>query len=130
MDDLIIKGSNDIYYIPGIHFSAQTGILEITGESYPEDTQTFYQPILKWLDDFFLYVNRPVTLNIKLTYFNTSSSKSILDLLLKLKEQKEKGTDINVNWFFSGDDPDVEEDVEDFKLDSGLDINLIVDNNL
>lgn len=124
MDDLIIEETKDTYYIPAVNFNATTGLLEISGESYLEDTQTFYEPVLAWMESFTQDTRIPVTLNVKLTYYNTSSSRSILEMLHILKEFEEKGGFVQVNWYCHEDDVDVEEEVEDFALDSGLTINV------
>lgn len=124
MENLIIQGSKDNFYIPSVNFDANTGLLEISGESYLEDTKAFYDPLLHWLNDFTSNTEVPVTLNIRLTYYNTSSSRSLLDMLYVLKEFEDKGGFVQVNWFYNEEDVDVEEEVEDFELDSGIKINL------
>lgn len=126
MENLIIKGSHGDFFIPDINFNAHSGVLEISGESYLEDTAKFYAPVLKWLRDYVDQSYGSLILNIKLTYFNTSSSRSILDILYILKEYEDKGGDVTINWFYSGDDYEIEEEVEDYMIDTGLKINLIL----
>lgn len=124
MENLVIKGSKENYYIPSVHFDANTGLLEITGESYLEDTKGFYDPILNWINEFTTDSEIPITLNIRLDYYNTSSSRSIMEILYILKEFEDKGGFVQVNWYYSEDDVDIEEEIEDFEIDSGLKINL------
>jgi hypothetical protein len=124
MENLTIPGSTENYFIPSVNFDANTGLLEISGESYLEDTKSFYDPILKWLTDFTKNTEIPVTFNIKLSYYNTSSSRSILEMFYVLKEFEENGGYVQINWFYNEEDEDVEEEVEDFELDSGLKISL------
>ena len=126
MDNLKIKGSHGDFFIPEVDFNAKTGILLLSGESYLEDTAKFYAPVLQWLRDYTDKAYGPIMLNIKLTYFNTSSSRSILDILYILKEYEDNGGDVNINWFYNGDDYEIEEEVEDYMIDTGLKINLIV----
>ena len=75
-------------------------------------------------------INQPLVFNFRLTYFNTSSSKRILYILLKLKEYEDNGGEVTVNWYYDEDDTDMEEDVEDFRIISNLDINSIPDSSL
>ncbi len=124
MENLVIQGSKDNFYIPSLNFDAYTGLLEISGESYLEDTKSFYDPVMDWLNDFTSNTEIPITLSVRLTYYNTSSSRSILEILHVLKEFEEKGGYVQINWFYNEDDVDIEEEVEDFELDSGLKINL------
>jgi hypothetical protein len=130
MQNLEITGSHGDYEVPSVSFNAETGVCELKGESYLEKTAEFYDRLLQWLDDYIEEVNQAIEFNFKLTYFNTSSSKRILYILLKLKEYEENGGEVTVNWYYDEDDTDMEEEVEDFKIISNLDINAIPDSDL
>ena len=125
MENLKIKGSHGVFFIPTVNFDAKTGVCEIAGESYLEDAAEFYEPVLKWIDDFIIVVNKPIVFHFKLTYFNTSSSRRILDILGRLKEYEDEGGQVTINWYYEEDDSDMEEEVEDFMIESELDINLL-----
>ena len=71
---------------PKVNFDAGTGILEIEGRSIPENSTEFYKPIFEWLDNYITSPNSKTVFNFKLEYFNTSSSKCILDLFRKLEK--------------------------------------------
>ena len=130
MQNLEIKGSHGDYDVPTVFFNAETGVCELKGESYLEKTAEFYDRLLAWLDEYFTVVNQPITFNFRLTYFNTSSSKRILYILLKLKEYEDDGGQVTTNWYYDEDDTDMEEEVEDFKIISNLEINAIPDSDL
>jgi hypothetical protein len=130
MQNLEIKGSHGDYDVPTVFFNAETGLCEIKGESYLEKTAEFYDRLLNWLDEYIAEVGKPLVFNFKLSYFNTSSSKRILYLILKLKEYEDNGGEVTVNWYYDQDDTDMEEDVEDFRIISNLEINAIPDSNL
>lgn len=130
MENLEIKGSHGDYEVPTVIFNAETGICELQGESYLEKTAEFYDQLLAWLDEYIAEVNKPVTFNFKLTYFNTSSSKRILYILLKLKEYEDNGGEVTTNWYYDEDDTDMEEEVEDFRIISNLEINTIPDSSM
>ena len=127
MEDLNIQGSHGDFDIPTVNFNAESGVCELSGESYLENTTEFYSRLSDWLDEYISTIQKPITFNFKLSYFNTSSSKRILYMLHKLKDYEEDGGDVTVNWYFNKDDTDMEEDVEDFILISNLKINLIED---
>lgn len=124
MENLEIKGESGVYFIPNVKLNAQSGVCEISGESYLEDTSEFYNAINNWLEQFFKEVNKPLTFNFKLTYFNTSSSRSILDVLRVLKKHEEKGSQVTVNWYYPEDDDSIAEEAEDYMKDTGLKINM------
>ena len=121
MEDLIIKGSHGNYFIPSVNFNATSGELEIAGESYLEDTVEFYEPILKWIEDF-AATKQAIKLDIKLKYFNTSSSRSILDILNLVKDYEDNGGSVTVTWYCKHFDSEMKEEVEDYRLDTGLEI--------
>jgi hypothetical protein len=125
MKSLVINAELDSPYYPEVFFNAETGICEISGESYMEEAYKFYLPLINWIKEFVLNEKKPLELNIKLIYFNTSSSRLILDILDILKKFRDDGNEIKVIWYFDPEDPDVKDEVEDFEIESGMDIKLI-----
>lgn len=125
MKNIEIKGSHGVFFVPTINFNVESGVCEISGESYLEETLEFYEPLLQWIKEYTKQDNRPITFNFKLTYFNTSSSRCILDILYVLKEYQSRGGKVFVNWYYDGQDSDIEEEVEDLILETELNINLV-----
>jgi len=122
MENLKIIGEKNVFFIPTVNFSVETGICELDGESYLENTFAFYAPLLKWLEDYMIHVNKPLTFNFGLIYFNTSSSRSILDILNMLKQYEKQGGSVTVNWKIRDWDEDLKQEIEDFSIDSDLTI--------
>lgn len=100
---------------PSVDFNRDRGILELKGRSIPENSIEFYQPLNDWLDDYASHPSMETTFEIKLEYFNTSSSKCILDIFKKLEKINSNGNVVHVNWYFERDDEDMEEAGEDYK---------------
>ena len=98
MENLHIEATKST---PKIDFDAKSAVLNIIGESYPENTTQFYAPVFDWLEKFFEIVDeREVNINIELIYFNSSSSKVLMDLFDMLEELGEDGKNIVVNWIY------------------------------
>ena len=111
---------------PKIHFNYGEGEFMISGRSIPENSIEFYKPLFDWLDE---YTNTPQDLTkveIKLEYFNTSSSKCLVEVFRKLEDIHQKGNKIEVNWYYEEDDEDMQESGEDFKEIISLPINMAV----
>jgi len=125
MENLEIEGSHKNFFIPTVKFNAQTGICELSGESFLEDTVEFYKPVIDWIEEYINKINHPIAFIIKLSYFNTSTSRSILDILNILKDYEEDNGEVVINWHFDENDIDMEEDIDDYIIDTGLDINKI-----
>lgn len=121
MENLYFK-SEQIYY-PIVDFNYQTGICEISGESYMEETYKFYAPVITWLQNY-LEEKKDIRFNFRLTYFNTSSSKFILEILSILKKNADTGSGVEINWFYKLDDPDILTEIDDFIEETGVKINI------
>lgn len=122
MENLHLEGSAKT---PSIHFDAASGNLELKGRSIPENSVEFYKPLNDWIDSYGKSPVSDTTVDVKLEYFNTSSSKCILDLFKKLESISGEKTKVTVNWYFEEDDEDMEEAGQDYKAIIGLDFNII-----
>lgn len=111
MDSLIIEATDET---PRIVLDPANGMFEFSGKSLPEDVTTFYNPVLAWFDQYALTPNEKTVVDFKLVYFNTASSKLILDILFKLEELTENGANISVKWHFQEEDEDMKEAGEEY----------------
>ncbi len=128
MENIHIDGYHGQHFIPTVDFNKETGICSIAGESYLEDSIEFYAPLFKWLKKYAKEIQKPITFNFNLSYFNTSSSKCIIDILHILKQYEINGGNVNVNWHYDSSEEDIEdelEEVDDFMIESGIKINLV-----
>ncbi len=112
MEPIKIAGSPKT---PEVNFDANTGIIEIKGRSIPENSIEFYKPLVDWLDKYADNPSEKTQVNIQLEYFNTSSSKCILDVLKKLENVYKAHNDVEVKWYYEEDDEDMLEAGEDYE---------------
>jgi hypothetical protein len=94
---------------PLIVLDQENGRFEISGKSLPEDVLEFYQPVLDWLNTYRKQPNPQTSFIFKLIYFNTASSKLILDILMILEEMAGEGHDVLVRWMALTSDEDMQE---------------------
>lgn len=120
MENLIIEGTPKT---PEVKFLSSNGTLELRGRSIPENSVEFYQPLNEWIDDYSGSPQEKTVIDIKLEYFNTSSSKCILDIFKKLEALR--GTQVAVNWYFEEDDEDMEEAGQDYQAIINLPFNMV-----
>lgn len=111
METIKIMGTDDT---PTVILDAENEIYEISGRSLPEDVTAFYDPILNWLDDYSSSPHEKTIFTFKLVYFNTASSKLLLDILMKLEQMNEDGHDVLVRWYYPEDDEDMQEAGEEY----------------
>lgn len=109
---------------PAIDFDPVTGVLKLQGQSYPENAFKFYEPLFTWLDEF-LSLGRPVEIEIKLSYLNTSSSKCMLMLLDRFEESHQRGQQVTLNWTCDADNESEWECAEEFKEDVNFPFNIL-----
>lgn len=122
MENLILEGSAKT---PSITFNANKGTLELKGRSIPENSVEFYKPLNDWIEVYGANPKAQTSVDIKLEYFNTSSSKCILDLFKKLETINGKGTEVSINWYFEEDDEDMEEAGQDYQAIISLPFKII-----
>ncbi len=111
MEIIKIAGTEDT---PTVHLDLDNDILEISGRSLPEDVSNFYEPVLTWLDEYSKSPKPKTVFSFKLVYFNTASSKMLLDILMKLEDIHADGHDVLINWHYPEDDEDMEEAGEEY----------------
>ncbi len=111
MNIINIKGTDDT---PNVILDKDKQLFEISGRSLPEDVNMFYEQILDWIDSYSEDPNDRTEFNFKLEYFNTASSKVILDILLKFEEILEKGKDVVIKWHYHEDEEDMLEAGEEY----------------
>lgn len=111
MDVIKIQGTDDT---PTVTLDAGSNIFEISGRSLPEDVAAFYNPIIEWMEKYNQSPLAKTVFNFKLVYFNTASSKMLLDILMKLEELHNAGKEVVVKWHFAEDDEDMKEAGEEY----------------
>jgi hypothetical protein len=110
---------------PTIIFDINGGVLDIKGRSIPENSIEFYKPLVDSLDKYSLAVKPATTVNVQLEYFNTSSSKCILDIFKKLESIHKSGSEVTINWHYEEDDEDMLEAGEDYQAIIGIPFKMV-----
>lgn len=103
---------------PYVLLDKNQNIFLIQGKSFPENVSEFYEPIIKWFEEYFQNPNEKTVVEFKLDYINTATSKSLINILLIFKREIEKGRDILIKWYYQEDDEDIK--------DSGIEFSEIV----
>jgi hypothetical protein len=122
METLHIKPTEDV---PEVILDQEKEIFEISGMSLPEDVNTFYEPVLNWVKLYMRNPNPFTVFNFMYTYFNTATSKIILDILTILEEMIEAGYNVVVRWYFAELDEDMLEAGNEFSEMVGVPFELV-----
>lgn len=99
---------------PEVSFKPENNSLIIKGESYPENSFAFYKPIFELVEKTIEQTNN-FKLIIKVSYLNTSSTKSFMNLLDIVEEGHQKGKNVSVDWYYEENNEHSYELALDFK---------------
>lgn len=112
MENIVIEGTPKT---PTVNFEYAKGLIEVRGRSIPENSIEFYKPMVDWLEKYAEKPQKKTEVNIQLEYFNTSSSKCILDVFKKLEAIHKADNEVVINWYYEEDDEDMLEAGEDYQ---------------
>ncbi|HOP03196.1 MAG TPA: DUF1987 domain-containing protein [Tenuifilaceae bacterium] len=111
MEVLSIKGTQET---PEVMFDKQSGVFSISGKSLPEDVKEFYNPLIEWIENYSNEPNPETNLKVKMEYFNTASSKMLLEIFEHFKNMHDAGNKVTVDWYYQEDDEDMQDAGEDY----------------
>ena len=125
MEPLYIKGGIEK---PAILCDADKGMIEIKGRSIIEDPlMEIYKDIFDWLELYKENYQTETIVDIHLEYFNTSSSKCLLDIfkILQTLHLENDNANVAINWYYEENDDDMLEAGEDYQEMVKIPFNLI-----
>lgn len=111
MTNLYIKGTSKT---PQIDF--KPGFLQISGRSIPEDSSSFFEPVLQWIDDYFRNPKKLTRIHFQMDYVNSNSNRVLFTILKKIDEAYSQGHNIIINWYYEEDDEIMKNLGKDFQV--------------
>jgi hypothetical protein len=128
MNSLRIEQTEDS---PFVNFDTTSNTFMISGESRPENAGKFYTPVIKWIIDWEAELKdgkanaAPIAFEFKYDYFNSTSAKYIMDMILTLKKLIESNDKITIKWYSDKRDDDMLEAGKEFEEASDLKFDFI-----
>ena len=92
------------------------GAIKITGKSRMEDAASYYKEVHDWLSAFIKESTTSITVEIDLSYFNSSSAKQLLKLLMDIDKANSNG---KVIWIYPANN--------DTLLERGQELEIMLD---
>lgn len=123
MRNFYMEGSDKT---PSIRLDAESGEMEFSGKSIPENSADLYEPVMEWIDNYIKTPAEKTIFVVKLEYFNTSSSKYLLEIFRRFEELFKKGKKVAVQWYYELEDEDMQESGDDFRDILKIPVELIV----
>jgi hypothetical protein len=100
---------------PGVILNKNENEFLMEGKSFPEEARSFFQPMIDWLKEYVKEPNEKTEFKINMEYYNTASSKMILEVLKIIKDLHKNGGQVEVLWHYPEDDEDMLEAGEDYE---------------
>ncbi len=124
MDTVFIKGNDKT---PEIDFNFDDGVLAISGRSIPENPVDFYKKLEEYIIRYCKNPQPKTVVKVTLEYFNTSTSKCLVDIFKQLEILHSTATEVVVEWYYELDDEEIMESGEDYKdiIDIPFEIKLL-----
>lgn len=99
----------------------------ISGDSYIENTLSFYKPVVNWIESLQQESAKSKSIeslefNFNFNYFNSSTFKYLIQIIKKLKLLNDNGIKVSIIWQYDEDDEDMK--------NAGLDIYTICNINI
>lgn len=127
MEKYIANGTKSTPYV---ELNDKEHTLIFKGQSYPENAYSVYEPIYKWLDEYFIKINDvATTVDFFLSYINTSSTKCLIILFEKLNNAFRQGKNVSINWYYDEENGFDYDMGKDFQEDIDILFNFIAINN-
>ena len=114
MNDFSLPGSQST---PAIQSDWAAGSISMQGDSYPENSFELRHPVFDWIERFLAEAERPLSLELRLLYLNTSSIKAMMEIFDLLEGAHQQGKNVAVNWYYDRQNERVVELAEEFKED-------------
>ncbi len=93
-----------------------TGEIKISGKSRMEDASLYYKEAQDWLANFLNEINTSITVTMDLSYFNSSSAKQLLKMLMSIDANNAGG---KVIWIYPASN--------DILLERGQELEIMLD---
>lgn len=109
---------------PAVQADWEAGFMLMAGESYPENTYEIFDDIISWVEAYLADTDRPLRLELRLNYLNTSSIRAMIDIFDRLQAAYEDGRQLAVSWLYDSRNPRSAELGEEFKEDYSFDFTI------
>lgn len=108
---------------PSVVFDFDKNNFEINGCSRPEDVVAFYGQLIDWLAEIKNNITdelkertakNPMIFKLRFDYFNSSSAKYILDMVILIDDLFKGGLNVKIEWQYKKEDEDMLETGQEF----------------
>ena len=94
----------------GVILDPVNNLIQFTGFSLPEDSMTFFLPIINWIYEYsnrcqeLIAGNTVVKVEFKLAYYNSASYRAFLEIFHIFEKMHKQGLQLNIEWYYEKQD--------------------------
>ena len=112
---------------PYVLVDEEKNYMRLEGRSFHENVVDFFMEINDWLDSYLGSDFGTFTFDCEMNYFNSSTAKLLLNLIMKMDKHASSQKKVIVNWISTESNDIVIECGEDFQEEvSRLEFNLVI----
>ncbi|MBQ5452619.1 MAG: DUF1987 domain-containing protein, partial [Bacteroidales bacterium] len=96
LEPILIQQTSDT---PRVELDKERGVFEFSGKSLPEDVIKFFSPVQEWFSRYSEDPNPETEISFHLDYFNSSSARVIVKILIGLEAINGSKSNVHVTWY-------------------------------
>ncbi|MBQ2099380.1 MAG: DUF1987 domain-containing protein [Bacteroidales bacterium] len=101
LEPIIIEATSDT---PRVELDKNRGVFRFEGKSLPEDVIKFFSPVQNWFVEYYNDPNPDTDIEFNLDYFNSSTARIIVKILIASETLHGKTTNMHVTWYYREND--------------------------
>ncbi len=104
MEAFLVEESEET---PGIILDPHKNEFKIWGRAFPEDAKIFFDPVIKWFEEYSKNPNAETTIQFNFDYYNSASATRILNILNILEKINSSEKSVKIEWNYLEEDDDM-----------------------
>ena len=101
LEPILIQQTSDT---PRVELDKERGVFEFSGKSLPEDVIKFFSPVQEWFSRYSEDPNPETEISFHLDYFNSSSARIIVKILIGLEAINGNKSNVHITWYYTEND--------------------------
>ena len=116
--------------MPYLLIDEENSYMKLEGRSFNVNVVDFFKEISEWLDKYLISDFKTFTFDCAMNYFNSSTVKALLNIIMKLDKYTTDEKKVIVNWITTEDNDIIIECGEDFREETHtLTFNMVITNS-
>jgi SiaC family regulatory phosphoprotein len=85
---------------PEINFNEEDKTFKITGNSYPENCEKIYEPILHFIDNYKIEEHKVLNFHFHFNLINSTSTVYVAQMVVKIAGLVKNGLTVSIKWYY------------------------------